>query len=137
MTPLQLLWILYSVVCLATLFYLGWRKQTTAESKEQYTMKWLDLVKNLAPFILAAVPGVPAVLIPAIVHGITIAELIPGASGAAKKAAVIDLVSTGLQTANAVKPGTIDEAATVAAVSNGIDATVNAVNAVHSVTKTS
>ncbi len=100
-------------------------------------MKWLDLVKNLAPFILAAVPGVPAVLIPAIVHGIAVAETIPGASGAAKKAAVIDLVTTGLQTANAVKPGTIDEASTVAAVSNGIDATVNAVNAVHSVTKTS
>ncbi len=99
-------------------------------------MKWLDLVKNLAPFILAAVPGIPPVLIPAIVHGITVAEGLPGATGVQKKAAVIELVSTGLQTANTMAgKAVIDESSSIAAVSQGIDATVNAINAVHSVTK--
>ncbi len=98
-------------------------------------MKWLDILKNLAPYILASVPGIPPVLIPAIVHGISVAETIPGSTGAQKKAEVIDLVTTTVATTNAVKPGAIDSAATIAAVSQGIDATVNAINAIHSVTQ--
>lgn len=98
-------------------------------------MKWLELVRTLAPFILAAVPGVPPVLIPAIIHGIQTAEQIPGASGPQKKAAVLDLVSTGITAANTVagRP-LVNKAHVTGAVSAGIDATVNAVNAIRSAT---
>lgn len=96
-------------------------------------MKWLETVKALAPFILSVIPGVPAAIIPAVVQGITIAEQIPGATGDQKKAAALAEVQLGLQATNAVRPGTIDTNATVAAVSAGIDATVKAINAIHSV----
>ena len=119
----------------AVAFYVGWRHQSTADAKEAYLMKWLDLVKNLAPLILASVPGVPAVIVPAVIHGILTAEQIPNATGAQKKAYVLDLVQTGLETTNsAAGKQVIETASTVAAVSSGIDATVNAINAVHSVT---
>lgn len=101
--------------------------------QELALLKWLELVKNLAPFILASVPGVPPVLIPAIVNGISVAEAIPGASGAQKKAAVLQEIAIGLQTTNAIRPGTIDTTSVLGAVNSGIDATVGAINAIHTV----
>ncbi len=136
MTPLDA-HILVGLCVLGSIVAMAWTISLapTPQAKQEELMKWLDLVKNLAPFILAAVPGVPPVLIPAIVHGITVAEGIQGSTGVQKKAIVIDLVSTGLQTANAVAGKTvIDETSSVAAVSQGIDATVNAINAIHSAT---
>jgi hypothetical protein len=122
-----------------TLLWTGWglirglRAATTPQEKELALLKWLELVKNLAPFILASVPGVPPVLIPAIVQGISVAEAIPGANGAAKKAAVLQEIAIGLQTTNAIRPGTIDTVSVLGAVNSGIDATVNAINAIHTV----
>ena len=95
-------------------------------------MKWLELIKNLAPIILALVPGVPPAIIPAIMHGITTAEGMPGATGAQKKAAVLDLVQVGMETANAVAGKTIvDPAGLSGVVGLGIDTAVNAVNIIH------
>ncbi len=132
-TPAYVVYVVLVVALLLTV--VGRRWQSTVSAKDAYTMKWLSLIGNLAPFVLAAIPGVPPVLIPAIVHGIQTAEQIPGASGAQKKAAVLDLVATGLTTTNSIAGSQkIDASATLAAVSSGIDATVNAVNAVHSVT---
>lgn len=109
----------------------------TPEGKVEAMKKWLELVKVLAPVILSVTPGVPPILIPAIVHSIETAEQIPGATGAQKKAAVLDEVRTGLAVTAAVKGApVIDTELTVAAVSSGIDAAVNGVNAVHSIHNT-
>lgn len=100
-------------------------------------MSWLALAAQIAPLILSFIPLLqrhPAI-IPAVAQGIQIAEGIPGASGSDKKNAVVGLVNAGIAAANVERPGTIDQASTAAAVSAGIDATVAAINAIHSINK--
>lgn len=93
---------------------------------------FVEILKTLGPFVLAAT-GVPAALIPLIVHGIELAEggkaAFSGvtASGATKKAYVLDAVDTVLSSINAGKPGTVVPGY-AAAVSGGIDATVAVIN---------
>lgn len=101
-------------------------------------MNWLSLAKLVAPLLLGFIPQLqkhPEV-VTAAAQGIQIAEQIPGATGAQKKDAVVQLVSTGIATANSVSgKAVIDHDATVAAVSAGIDATISAINAIHSIGK--
>lgn len=98
---------------------------------------WLNLIETIGPYVLAAIPGVPAAVIPAVVHEIQVVEglFTTPQSGAQKKASVLDAISTGLGIATAAAgKQIIDPTSTLAAVSSGIDATVNAINAIHSVT---
>lgn len=95
--------------------------------------RWLQVVLQVAPVILIAVPGIPPVLVPLIVHGITEAQKIPGASGAVKKATVLAIVADGIAATNSVKPGTIpDPAAVIVAAGLGIDTTIATVDLIHS-----
>lgn len=95
--------------------------------------KWLELVRTLAPVILAVVPKGDKIapLVPVILHGIAEAEAIKGATGEQKKAHVLELVQTGVTAANATGKVHLDPAELGAATSKGIDAVVQGVNAVH------
>ena len=94
--------------------------------------KWLELVKLLAPIIVAStVPG-GAVLGPLIAHGISEAEKMKGATGSEKKAHVLNLVSDGVAGINTAKgQEVLDPSATVDAASKAIDTTVAVVNLVN------
>lgn len=93
--------------------------------------QWLSLVLNLAPLVLMAVPGMPVVLIPTIVHAIQEAQQIKGASGADKKAHVIAVVGDGIAAVNGAK-GTevISPAVVTAVVAPAIDTTIGVINLV-------
>lgn len=98
--------------------------------------RWLQLVKLLAPTIVAvAVPGVGPALAAAIADGIAEAEQIPGASGADKKAHVLNLVRAGAGAVNAAsEPDALQQAQVdglVSAVGSGIDTAVAVVNLIH------
>lgn len=70
-------------------------------------------------------------ILPLILHAISTAEGMKGATGAEKKAAAIDLVRTGLAGVETVSgKHVLDIPEAEAAVSSGIDAAVHAVNAV-------
>jgi hypothetical protein len=91
--------------------------------------KWLVVVLQVAPVLIALVPGVPPILVPLIVRGITDAQQIKGASGADKKRHVLAIVADGITAVNAVKPGTIPDPAGVLVASGlGIDTTIATVN---------
>jgi len=92
--------------------------------------RFAAVAKVVAPAVLSVIPGVPAVLIPLIVHGITEAEGIPGATGAQKKDHVLAIVKDGLTVTNATGKVVIPTADVLTAVNGGIDAAVTAVNAV-------
>lgn len=97
--------------------------------------KFLEIAKILVAPALAAA-GVPPGIIPAIQHGIEIAETARNADGTAKtgaekKAIALDSAATAIQAINAVKPGAVDPSL-VGVVDQGIDAAVGAVNAVKS-----
>ena len=88
--------------------------------------KFLKLAQILAPIALASA-GVPAALIPLVTHGIQLAESHPR-TGAEKKATALEVVTTGIAAVNAVKPGAVDPDI-VKVVEEGIDAAVGAINA--------
>lgn len=92
---------------------------------------WFSLVMNLAPLVLMAVPGMPPVLIPTLVHAIQEAQQIPGASGAAKKAHVLAVATDAVTAVNGAK-GTqvIDPGVVPGVVSHGIDTTIGVINLV-------
>ena len=97
--------------------------------------KFSHLVQLFAPAILQQV-GVPAALTGLVMHGIIVAQGMPGATGAAKKASVQDLVKTGGAVADmAVHPGVndLDEDQLAATVGVGIDAVIEVVNTVHNI----
>lgn len=95
-------------------------------------MKWLELVKALAPIILAAVPNQHVqTLGPVIVGGITEAESMHGASSAEKRAHVLRLAHFGAEGVNAAAGKDMIPAGTEAAVGKAIDAIVDAANLVH------
>ena len=80
-------------------------------------MKWLKIVAKLAPVLLPFIPGIPATLVPVIVQGIELAEIV-GGSGPDKKAVAVDHIK------GVVPDQPLDEAA----VSRGIDAVIAAAN---------
>lgn len=95
--------------------------------------KWLRAITQLAPIILP-LAGVPPQLVPLVLHGMVVAEHLPGATGAEKKMYVMDLIQTGAATTNAAVGHTlIDPDQVTEAVSAGIDATVKTVNLVHNI----
>ena len=133
MTRLHWFYLIAASIGSLLAFLEGWRSQHTAAAKETYMLKWLQLVASFAPYILATIPGLPPFVIPAIVQGIQDVEQIPGASGAQKKATVLDLVKTGLGVVNNATSHKVDPVAATAAVSLGIDAVVAAVNVVQQI----
>ncbi len=62
---------------------------------------WFSLIAQFAPFILAAIPGVPPGIIPFISAGIQSAETIPGATGPAKLQAAVQIAQAGFGAAQA------------------------------------
>jgi len=94
--------------------------------------KTLTLINLLAPIVLLNVKGGDKVakFIPVITDGIVSAEQLKGATGAEKKAHVLEIVEDAVKISNATGKTQIDAAAVTAAASDGIDATIAAVHAV-------
>src|SRR5438093_987275 len=85
-------------------------------------MNWLELVKQLAPVVLGAIPQIPKPLIPDIVDGIHEAEGLTKATGAEKKAHALGLVGDAITGVNAAKGHTvIDPHVVTDVVGQGID----------------
>lgn len=91
---------------------------------------WFSLIGKFAPFILAAIPGVPPQIIPYVAAAIQSAETIPGATGPQKLAAAVTIAQTGFAAAQAagahVNASVVNESLAV-----GTSAVVNVVNAFH------
>lgn len=93
--------------------------------------KWISLVLNLAPLVLMAIPGMPAVLVPTIVHAIQEAQQIAGASGADKKAHVLAVAADAVTAVNEAKgKAVINPAVVPTVVSQGIDTAIGVINLV-------
>lgn len=94
--------------------------------------KFLAVLQVVGPVVLTLVPGggVAAVLIPTVVHAIGEAEQIKGASGADKKAHVMDIVGSAVTVANATNKVKLDPAEVNAAVDKGIDTVISAIHVV-------
>lgn len=93
---------------------------------------FLQAVFGLAPMIVALVPGGATVapFLPLIMKGITDAEATTQ-PGAAKRAAVVQLVADAAAGANAAKPDTVSDPALLAeSTGHVIDAILGSVNAV-------
>ncbi len=102
-------------------------------SKTDTVNKWLALAQMLAPVVLMNVPHGDKIApyVPIITAGIQEAQQIPGASGADKKAHVMNLAMAAfqsLQQTGKVHLSASDFQATVGA---GIDATVGTINLVN------
>lgn len=93
----------------------------------------LGLVGKFAPMILPSVPGGAkiATFIPVITHGIVEAEQLPGASGADKKAHVLNLLADSVTALNATGKAHLDIGELSAIAGNGIDTTIGAINLLH------
>jgi hypothetical protein len=97
--------------------------------------KFADVLKVVGPVILSTIPGVPPMIVPAVINAITAAQMMPGATGPAKKAAVLAEVVDGLEIANGIliakgKSPVGDPAVISASVGAGIDAVITTVQAV-------
>ena len=98
--------------------------------------KWLNLVTLIAPVVLANVKGGDRIasMVPVIVSGITEAEQIAGASGAEKKAHVLNIVQAGVTAANATGKVHLDAADVQAIAGGGIDTVINTLHAIDGAT---
>ena len=92
---------------------------------------WLRAIASFAPYILPAIPGIPAPMVPFIIGGIQAAEQIPGASGEQKLAASVAIAQAGFGAAQAAGAH-VDAKAVSDALPVGVSAVVQAVNAFHS-----
>jgi hypothetical protein len=95
--------------------------------------KFLAVVAQVGPIILAATPGgekIPTDLIPKIVGAIGEAQAIKGASGAEKKAHVMNVLRTGVEVANATGKVKLDADEIQSVASTGIDNVVATVKIV-------
>lgn len=94
--------------------------------------KWLDVVSQLAPIVLLAVPGAQAIipLVPLVTHAIKEAEQIKGADGPTKKAHVLSTVNDAVTVANATGKVKFDPAQVEQVTSDGVDAVIGAVKVV-------
>lgn len=92
--------------------------------------QWLSLVVRFAPLVLMVIPGMPAVLVPVIVHAIQEAEQ-TAASGTDKKAHALAVVTDAITAVNTVKgKPVINPEIVQTVVSPGIDTAVGVVNLV-------
>jgi len=98
--------------------------------------KFIAVVSQIAPVILAAVPGGDRIgpLIPDITRAITAAEQMKGATGAAKKAHVLTIVKGSVATANATGKVTLDPAEVERVASDGVDAVIGTVHVIEGAT---
>jgi hypothetical protein len=92
--------------------------------------RFKQLLSMLAPVVLTAVPGGEKIapFVPVIVHGIDEAEQIKDATGAEKKAHVLEIVKASVTVANATGKVKLDPAAVHAVASKGIDSVVGAID---------
>ena len=63
-------------------------------------MKWLDVLKAILPVVLPLVNPALGLAAPLILHGITEAEQMKGASGQQKLAHAVNIVNTGVAATN-------------------------------------
>ncbi len=92
-------------------------------------MNWsfLNLLPFLAPALLTAA-HVPPRLVPAITNGMVEAQHLYEA-GADKKAHVLNIASTAIESINAEGSHQLDSELTIAAIDKGINATISAIHA--------
>lgn len=94
--------------------------------------KWLDVVKSLAPVIIAIVAPGLAPLGTVIASAITEAEQLAGASGPDKKAHVVAIASDAAAAINLTAKKTVVDPATVASsAGSAIDVVVSVANMIH------
>ncbi len=94
--------------------------------------KFLSIIKLVAPVVLASVKGGEKIapLVPVITGAIEEAEQIHGATGAEKKAHVLNVVSAGVTAANATGKVKMDPAEVQAVASDGIDAVIGTLHVI-------
>lgn len=94
--------------------------------------KFLEVVGQIGPVVLAAVPGGEKIapLIPKIVHAIGEAEAIKGATGTEKKARVLNVAHEAAAIASATGKVKMDPAEVEAIVSAGVDAVIGTVHVI-------
>ena len=94
--------------------------------------KFLAVLASIGPVVLVAVPGGPLIapLVPLIVSAIGEAEQVKGASGAEKKAHVLNIVAAGVATTNATGKVALDPAAVAVVAGTGIDAVIGTLHVV-------
>lgn len=68
-------------------------------------MDWSNIVFTVLPTVIGAIPGMPPVLVPTIVTGIHDVQQMRGASGAEKKAHVLNMVEAAITAVNQMRPG--------------------------------
>ena len=93
----------------------------------------LGLVGKFGPMILPTVPGGAKVVpfIPVITHGIVEAEQLKGASGAEKKAHVLNVLADSVTALNATGKTHLNLGELQGIAGHGIDTTIEIVNALH------
>ena len=92
--------------------------------------KWLSIVEQFAPTILMFTPAAP--LAPFVAAGIHLAEQIPGASGAQKKAFAVQIAGLAANATAAAKGQQVfNDSQLENMVGGSIDLIVAAVNLVH------
>jgi hypothetical protein len=99
--------------------------------------KFLAVVRQVGPVILAATPGaqkIPTDLIPNIVDAIGEAQQIKGASGADKKAHALEALGKAVAVANATGKVALDADALKTVASTGIDNVISTVKILHGAT---
>lgn len=100
--------------------------------------KFKLLVGLLAPAVLIAIPHGDQIapFIPKVTAAITEAEAIEGATGAEKKAHVLNILRTSVEVGNAAGKKHLDPAVVTSIAGHGIDAVIETVHAVHKVPET-
>lgn len=92
---------------------------------------WLQIALRFAPMILSSIPQTQKIA-GAVGDGIIIAESMPGASGADKKSAVMQMAANSITSVNAAAGKVVlDPQVTLAAASSAIDTTISVINLVH------
>lgn len=91
--------------------------------------KWLSIAFQFAPMVLGVIPAT-APIAATVADAIGAAQMIEGATGAQKKAYVMQIAADAVASANA-KGATLNVSETLAAASQGVDTAVAVINAVH------
>lgn len=137
MTPA--LWLLVAalliIACgvLSSRFLTGSHTLTLDQRRE--LMKWLDILKVVGPIVAMSIPGAQP-LVPVIVAAIGEAEAIPGASGAEKKAHVVNVAIAAAEGVNvAAKKQIMDPTTVSQTTSSAIDTIVGVTNLVQQAQK--
>ena len=92
-------------------------------------MNWKQLVMEIALISLGSNPKT-APLVPFVVRGIQEAEDLKNAKGKDKLTHAVTIAKEGVAAVNAVKPGTINEAAVDAVIASSISAVVDSANVI-------